>query len=328
MRLKNKPRFCLNAQQSPTFFNLNRYLRELGWVETSFNWQADFSENNLQFNSSAAEQLEFKHLLAQLVAKCSPQIMPTTYCVNDHNWMSVLDEMLGTNSFNPPSIWILKPALLNNGKHIKIFQGKNELIKHFMNPNRMGGEHVLQKYINTPHLLREHHKYSIRLFVITTNYAGSFLYPHGYFNVALHAFNPKEFTDLRSHLTNEHLCGDESNVVQIPTQRFELFQCFYPQIKNIVSVTLNQLQQQHPKAFMCNQQQTLAIFGFDFMVDEHQRVWLLEANHGPCFPINDHHSLQKHLYYDFWQAFIAHFVAPIAQRYTFETNHGPLFEHI
>ncbi len=41
------------------------------------------------------------------------------------------------------------------------------------------------------------------------------------------------------------------------------------------------------------------------------RPWLLEANHGPCFPKSDDHPLQKYLYYDFWQALIDNFVSPI-----------------
>jgi hypothetical protein len=312
--------FFLNEAQSPTHYNLCRYLQELGWSATCFEKQANFGDGNLKFNLQATEQLEFKHRLASLVNKYCSQVMPVTYCINDQNWLTVLQYIadkyyhqdLRYRDQVENLVWILKPALLNNGKDIKIFQKLSELEQHFLSNRRMGGEQVLQQYLAEPHLLRDKHKYSIRMFVVLTNYAGAYLYPHGYFNVALHPFEPRSFIDLRSHLTNEHLREDETNVVQIPAQRFATFGVFYPLIKSIVALIIDGLQQLYPQAFVCNKQRKLAIFGFDFMVDKTQRLWLLEANHGPCFPINDEHPLQKHLYYDFWQAFIASFVLPIA----------------
>ncbi len=150
------------------------------------------------------------------------------------------------------------------------------------------------------------------MFVVTTNYGGSYLYPYGYYNVALYPFAATQFADLRPHLTNEHLQEDEANVIQIPSQRFASFASLYPSLKAIVTATIKGLQQQYPAAFTCRKVRTLAIYGFDFLVDDHGRVWLLEANHGPCFPVADDHPLQNYLYRDFWQDFIASFVEPIA----------------
>jgi tubulin--tyrosine ligase len=318
--MNRKLRFCLKASQSPTHYNLSRYLQEQNWCLSPTNEQADFSDENFQFNLKASEQLEYKHLLAQLVAKNCPELMPTTYCINDQNWPQVLNQ-LASDYYLPNDLllnqidnlaWILKPSLLNNGKEIKIFQKLTDLEAHFLSSKRLGGEHVLQRYLANPHLLRDERKYSIRMFVITTNYAGSFLYPYGYYNVALHPYAANDFKDLRSHLTNEHLQGHEANVLQIPAQRFVEFAALYPQIKIMVTAIIKALEQAHPHAFVTNKTRTLAIYGFDFLVDSTGRLWLIEANHGPCFPILDEHPLQGHLYYDFWQNFIKNFVLPIA----------------
>ena len=327
-------RYCLKQSQSPSHYNLCRYLQEQGWRASAFNWLARFSDENFQFNLEAAQQLEYKHLLAQLVAKFCPKVMPDTYCINDLNWPDVLNKIAnqyylqGSQLVNQIEdlVWILKPALLNNGKEIKIFQSINELEKHFLSSERLGGEHVLQQYLTKPHLLRNEHKYSIRMFVVLTNYAGVYLYPHGYFNVALHPFAAQDFKDLRSHLTNEHLQDDEVNVVQIPSERFESFASLYPQIKNMVTDLTQGLACLYPQAFISGKHRTLAIFGFDFMVDNEERLWFLEANHGPCFPTSDEHPLQSHLYYQFWQAFIASFVVPIALRLSPSEIHYHLFE--
>lgn len=326
--------YCL-TQQSPTSYNLAKYLQQQGWRSTYFNWRADFGEKNLQFNQSAAETLEFKHLLAQLVAQYCPHTMPETYVINDDNWSTVLSDIADKYYLQNQQVidhiddlvWILKPSFLNNGQHIKIFTHLSQLEQHYLQSDRLGGEHVLQRYLTNPHLLRGH-KYTTRLFVIISNYAGAFLYPDGYVNVALLPYQPEDCTDLSSHLTNEHLREDEANVIQIPTQEFDFFPAVYRQIASIVTDIINALQQHCPQAFAATKPRTLAIFGFDFINDEDGRVWLLEANHGPCFPIEDHHPLQKYLYADFWQEFISNFVLPIAKQQAAEDIKYPHFQRI
>ncbi|KTD16000.1 Tubulin-tyrosine ligase family [Legionella lansingensis] len=330
--------YALKSGESPTHYNLHRYLQEQGWRSSAFNWRADFSDKNLQFHLPAAQCLEFKHLLAQLIEQYCPSVMPVTYGINDSNWPEVLGHMADSYYLQTEQyfdkidnlVWILKPALLNNGREIKIFERLSDLEAHFLSSQRLGGEHVLQQYITEPHLLKppNGHKYSIRMFVILTNYGGCYLYPLGYFNVALHSYMPWEFSDLRPHLTNEHLHEEEANVVQIPTDRFDFFHLFYPQIKTILTSVLKALQQQYSQAFICDAQRAIALFGFDFIVDKNQRLWLLEANHGPCFPVDDDHPLQKHLYYDFWQALIKSFVLPIANQDRQEEIDYGLFEKI
>lgn len=312
-------RFCLKASKSPTYYNLSRYLQEQGWQETRFQWWANFSAENFEFDLQAAQQLEFKHLLAQLIEQYCPEVMPKTYCLNDYNWPQILAQLAREYYQTNPQVldersqlaWILKPALLNNGKGIKIFHRLSELEQHFSGGKRLGGAHVLQRYLS-PHLLRDARKYSIRMFVILSNYAGNFLYPFGYYNVAQYRFAEGDYHDLRSHLTNEHLSGEEANVLQIPTKQFAAFTDLYPQIKTLVTNTLHGLEQLYPQAFICDKKRKLAIYGFDFQVENTGRLWLLEANHGPCFPLSDEHPLQRYLYYDFWQAFITSFVKPIA----------------
>jgi len=334
-KIMHRYHFYLPEKQSPTYFNLAKYLEQQGWFSTRYKWLANFSEQNFKFDVIAAECLEFKNFLAQLVQEYCPEVSPPTYCINDRNWSSVLSD-IADKYYRKDNIlldqvdnlvWILKPAHLNNGRHIKIFQEISQIERHYISSNRLGGEHVLQQYIVHPHLLRGH-KYSIRMFVVITNYAGAHIYPHGYFNVAQHPYQPHAFQDLRSHLTNEHLSKDEVNVIQIPSAGFDIFPPLYQQIKMIVSSILNGLKKSYPHAFVCQKNRALAIFGFDFIVDDEMRVWLLEANHGPCFPIEDEHPLQKYLYYDFWQAFIASFVFPIAKRQSLQKIQHQSFEPI
>lgn len=313
--------FYLNESLSPTYYNLSQRLQALGWQACQQPEQADFGESHFQFDRDATEQLEFKHRLAELITANCPELMPLTYCIHDQNWPIILQVIADRYYFQdvhyiderPDLVWILKPALLNNGQGIKIFQRLSQIEQHFLSNKRWGGEHVLQQYIVEPDLLRGHYKYSIRLFVVATNYAGSFLYPDGYFNVALNPYSSNDFNDIRPHLTNEHLTEQEVNVVQIPAQRFAHFNHLYLQLKEFISQTMGALVQRYPEAFEVKQQRQLAILGFDFMLDKNQQPWLLEVNHGPCFPTTNSHPLQSYLYDAFWQDFIASFVLPIAK---------------
>lgn len=328
-------RFYLQKHLSPTAYNLSRYLEARGWQFSTLA-QADFSEAHLGFNEDAALCLEYKHLLATLVAEACPQVMPVTYYIDDHNWPGVLSR-LADDFYRKESyvysqlenlVWILKPALLNNGQSIHLFQNINQLAQHFTQPHRLGGEHVLQQYISNPHLLRDYRKYSIRHFLVLTNFAGAFLYPYGYFNVAMHPYAANNVRDLKSHLTNEHLYGHEPNVIQIPTARFDLHASLYPQIKNILMELVRALQRRFPEAFVFEQRRMFALFGVDFMVDASGRVWLLEVNHGPCFPVTDEHPLQAHLYKDFWRAIIDYFVLPVANNEDVDAMITSVFDNI
>lgn len=304
-------RFNLEENHSPTYHNLSRHLQALGWKKTHLEFRSHLCEKHFAFNAAAAQCLEYKHLLAKLAQNYGTEALPTTLNINDINWPSVLADL----AKEVPGAWILKPSLLNNGQYIKIFDAISALEKHYAQGNRLGGEHVLQRYIARPHLLKgpsEGHKYSVRLFVVLTNFAGAFLYPRGYFNVALKPYDANNTANLAAHLTNEHLFENTHNIIQIPTTQYDLFKPLYPKMKIVASDIVKALQQQYPKAFMLETSPALALFGFDFMVDADEKVWLLEANHAPCFPIEDDHPLQNTLYHDFWRALIERFIAPIA----------------
>lgn len=315
--LFNQYFYALNRQkQSPTSKLLALQLKKMGWKNIVFPQLADFSENDLRFAEPAARALEHKHLFAQLCQKYCPESIPATFLINDENWadkLAILNDIYYKNiaSNDPSLVWILKPALLNNGEAIHLFQHINDIEQHYINPRRLGGPHVLQRYINNPHLLqgpKKGHKYSLRLFMALSSVAGAFLYPHGYFNIALEPYCADDYEDLSAHLTNEHLSHEKPNVVQIPTWQYALFKPFYPQIKKILTSLIKGLKNDYPSAFSDKKKAKLALFGMDFIVDAHEKVWLIEANHAPCFPTNAQHPLYETLYEPFWYAFVETFI--------------------
>ena len=311
----NKKYFHLAYARSPTEFNIKNQLVALGWRPTIWPWRAHFASHHLQFNPQVAETLEFKHLLARFMKDKCPQWFLPTFCLDDENWPSVLTEV---EQNLEAKVWILKPALLNNGQHIRLFDSLSAIDIYLQNTQRLGGEYVLQPYLADPHLLSDNRKYSIRMFLVLSSYCGCFLYPQGYFNVAHHPYQKNNLLDLRSHLTNEHLSSDQINVTQIPSEKFLHFSAIYPSIRQITQDLVIALATSFPQAFNPSERK-LAFFGLDFMLDASGKVWFLEANHGPCFPMERHHPLQAHLYQKFWQEVVHCFIHPLISAERSET---------
>ena len=359
-------RFHFLDDQSPTHHQLAQFMQSFGFKRTKWAFRAHFSERNLNVSPELCECLEFKHRLAQMVQHYCPTVMPETHMFNEFSWSTSLSDIAnthyttGTLQFNDKVddlAWILKPALLNNGQHIKIFDRLSQMEAYLLSSNRLGGPHVLQRYISNPDLF-DGRKYSLRFFVVITQEAGAFLYQQGYLNVAKANYNANDFTDLSAHLTNEHLINhvaparagihpcsdsppgseiafrlrgndraqDSSSVVQIPTADVAGYSSWYPQIQSIVKAVTTGLESAFPHAFVAQKERTFAVFGFDFMLDSQQRAWLLEVNHGPCFPIEEHHPLQQTLYRSFWEAMVQKFVLPIATNQPMDVTGSASFE--
>ena len=127
-------RFYFSDEPSPTLVQLARFMQSSGIKRTQWPFRANFSERNLNLAPDLCECLEFKHRLAQWVQTQCPKVMPETYLLDDVSWPACLSDLahahyaMNAYAFNDSVTdlaWILKPALLNNGQHIKIF---NKLI--------------------------------------------------------------------------------------------------------------------------------------------------------------------------------------------------------
>ncbi|NDH09152.1 MAG: tubulin-tyrosine ligase [Gammaproteobacteria bacterium] len=296
--------FHLQAFASPAACMLHTVMQQRGWVEAV---PAFFSDAALIFPEDIATTLEYKHLLA---AHCQDQgfdFLPLTYHIDDNSWADVLRAL-------PKDIskWILKPSMLNNGQDIHLFHDQADIVAHFLSPHRMGGPQVLQAYIDKPHLLKgpnSGHKYSLRLFVIACLPYGIFLYPEGYYNVSLFPYVADHRDSLQGHVTNEHVLKDRRNVIQIPSSQYQAI--FGPCEEAIFSLLKTLF-----SSFSYPQTSTLQLgfFGMDLMLDHDEKLWLLEANHGPCFPVSSDHPLQLPLYQGFWESMLIELLEPLAAK--------------
>jgi tubulin--tyrosine ligase len=296
--------------KSPTHTNLARFLKAEGWKSSRFSAQAFVNDTWLQFLPQLSETLEYKHLLAAFLKENQlAYLMPETFFIDDQIWPSVLAKIDHSQFAKIP--WILKPSMLNNGQHIHIFHDLDAVEAHFLSPQRMGGPQVLQRYIVKPQLIQgptAGHKFSIRVLVVISTHLGSALFPSGYLNIALKPYQENNFSQLEAHLTNEHLSNERLNVVQRLSDEMVIFQPYKAGIITTCQLVVKTLRAQFANIWQ-DSQPRMACFGFDFMVEaEGNKLWLLEVNHGPCFPVEDSHPLFNTLYRPFWQQLIKQFI--------------------
>ncbi|RUP16260.1 tubulin-tyrosine ligase family-domain-containing protein [Jimgerdemannia flammicorona] len=153
-------------------------------------------------------------------------------------------------------------------------------------------EWVIQRYISRPLLLRNRRKFHIRAYVLAVSNIRVYLYRD---MLALFALNPYSVTDLHdklAHLTNTCLQTDQTAFEEDESVRlfWDLEQKgltgpelegMFEQMKQILADTFDACAgemttfQAMPNAF--------ELFGFDFLMDEDRKVYLLEANSFPDF---------------------------------------------
>lgn len=301
-------------------YHISRLLAQRGWVEAANAASSGLGDRHLSINDEISKNFEYKHLLAKLLEKCEPPLMPLTYAINDENCQQVFAQMIYEHylinrqyqTTIPHLKWILKPSMLNNGDEIHLFNNVEEIKKHYASAKRVGGEHVLQRYISNPALI-DGRKYTYRLHMVLTNYAGVFLYDQGYINISALPFSAQDdFQNRKMHITNYVLDGVLSHIEQRSTNTLANFASVYEQMRQIVTAVISALIKQNPGYLQPTAERHFEIFGLDFMADETGKLWLLEINQGPDAPTFEENHLHATLWQRFWQDMIDEFAIPCA----------------
>ncbi|RXM98993.1 Tubulin--tyrosine ligase [Acipenser ruthenus] len=193
------------------------------------------------------------------------------------------------------SVWIAKSSAGAKGAGILISSDANELLEFI---DDQGQVHVIQKYLEKPLLLEPgHRKFDIRSWVLVDHQYSIYLYKEGVLRTSSEPYDSSDLQDKTSHLTNhciqkEHsknygkyeegneMFFDEFSQYLLNSHNTALDSSILPQIKQIIR-----------SCFLCIEPtistkhlsyQSFQLFGFDFMVDEDLKVWLIEINGAPA----------------------------------------------
>ncbi|XP_019468407.1 probable tubulin polyglutamylase TTLL2 isoform X3 [Meleagris gallopavo] len=204
-----------------------------------------------------------------------------------------------------PSYWICKPVHLSRGRGILIFQDIKDLVYHCTV--------IVQKYISNP-LLISGYKLDLRLYVCVTSFCPLtiYIYEEGLVRFATEKFDLSSLDNVYAHLTNTSInkygasyktfkegigCGCKWTFSKFRSY-LRIFgvddMLLWQKMNNIVILTLLAVTPL-PEASNC-----FELFGFDILIDDKFKPWLLEVNYNPalCLDCSIDDTVKRKLLHD------------------------------
>ncbi|GAA6110666.1 tubulin--tyrosine ligase [Tachysurus ichikawai] len=193
------------------------------------------------------------------------------------------------------TVWIAKSSAGAKGAGILISQDANQLLEFIDN---QGQVHVIQKYLERPLLLEPgHRKFDIRSWVLVDHQYNIYLYREGVLRTSSEPYNSSDLQDMTSHLTNHCIQKEQSqNYGRYEEGNEMFFNEFRHYLLNVHNISMEtsilpQINHIIRSCLMCIEPaistkhlsyQSFQLFGFDFMLDENFKVWLIEINGAPA----------------------------------------------
>ncbi|KAJ8602729.1 hypothetical protein CTAYLR_003791 [Chrysophaeum taylorii] len=195
----------------------------------------------------------------------------------------------------PGSLWIMKPVGLSRGRGISLASDLEDV--------RYSEPVVIQEYLAAP-LLLDSHKFDLRLYVLVTSFSPLevFIYRSGFARVATREYSIDSLRDKIVHLTNASIqrksgescaplrfaspeeAGGTKCSLEYLRRRLEAtravergwFDDAWREICILVLKSLVCVEDSIP-----HQPNSFEVFGYDVILDQGMRPWLLEVNASP-----------------------------------------------
>ncbi|ESO94229.1 hypothetical protein LOTGIDRAFT_118802 [Lottia gigantea] len=205
------------------------------------------------------------------------------------------EELLKYGSSNSESqIWIAKSSSGAKGDGIKISNNIQDLLDHIDHQHQ---SYIIQKYLHNPFLLNHRRKFDIRCWVLLNSNQQVYLFNQGVLRTASESYNVSDLTNITSHLTNHSLQQEKSKNFGVYEEGNEMFYDEFneyllktrgetmeariiPQIKDIIKSAFSIILQNLDTRGL--DYKSFQLFGFDFLLDDTLKVWLLEINGAPA----------------------------------------------
>ena len=194
--------------------------------------------------------------------------------------------------------WICKPADMSRGRGIFVFKDLSDLTYDCTA--------VVQRYISHPYLIGGY-KFDLRIYVSVPSYHPLRIYIHeeGLVRFSTDKYDLDKLGNLFSHLTNTSInkhspmygadkdqigSGCKWTITQLRhyfRQENINDRALWLKIINIIILTLIMQHSQVPPAENCYE-----LYGFDIIIDENLKPWLLEVNFSPAMGCDSHVDIQ------------------------------------
>ena len=214
-------------------------------------------------------------------------IMPQTFLLSKE-YMGFIEEFSRIKKTNEYNIWIVKPVGRSRGKGIFLIDDMSDV--------PLSESYLVQRYLTNPLLLDEGYKFDMRIYTLitSTNPLEMFLYKDGFARVSNELFS-LDIKNIRTHLTNaaiqnrranqknyEKLYGGSKISLDLLKYKLEkqynidFDELIWPQVKELILKALIACQHDIPYC-----PSTFEMFGFDVIIDDNYKCWLLEINSSP-----------------------------------------------
>eukprot|EP01084_Bolivina_argentea_P293556 504893_1 len=283
--------------------------------KTLFVWQR---VNHFQNNRELVHKDRLKYNISQFTCHGGKVgyewglLMPTTF-VLPHEYTFFVKAFLEIEDNNSTSkegesnnLWIMKPVARSRGRGIKII--------HDFASVRYSEKVVIQKYVHKP-LLLNGYKFDLRLYVLVTSFQPieAFIFKEGFarFSTELYTLKVEDHANQFVHLTNssiqqhnlysseededaggisndnplkeaeqtEEAAGSKTTLSFLWRKLQDEGITVSTLWKDICKVVIKALLCSEPK--IPNQPNAFELFGFDIVIDEDLKPWLLEVNYSP-----------------------------------------------
>lgn len=217
---------------------------------------------------------------------------PTTFILpNDYTrFLGEYNKLRQTGG--PTVYWICKPVDLSRGRGIFIFEDLKDLVYDC--------SVIVQRYISNPQLISGY-KFDLRIYVCVKSFHPLTVYIHqeGLVRFATEKYNLSSLHNLFAHLTNTSINKfgpfyktEKQRVGRGCKWTMSKFRHFlqgqdiselllWQRISNIVTLTLLSIAPSVPSCPNC-----VELFGFDILIDQKFKPWLLEVNYSPALTLD------------------------------------------
>ena len=241
-----------------------------------------------------ALQKEGKHEEAQ-----GMDFFPITYSM-PAEYSNFVDEFKKHSN----SVWIMKPVGRSQGKGIFLFTKLSQVSQwkcefRWKPENPQAESYVVQKYLSNP-LLVGGKKFDLRIYVLVTSYTPlvAYLYRTGFARFTHHRYssNPEDIANSHMHLTNVAVQKTSVNYDADTGGKWDLRllklflmskygqekvnDCFF-KIEQIFIRSLLSVQR-----VMIHDKHCFELYGYDILVDENLKPWIIEVNASPSMTAN------------------------------------------
>ena len=236
--------------------------------------------------------------------------LPLTFLIQDglnDPQMRQFESYFEENSAKKGNLWIVKPGENSNcGLGIHVL-GELEEIRRAVSCTRTvtgrSRSYIVQKYLEKP-LLVNRRKFDIRCYALVTGINGhiqGYFYHEGYLRTSSKEYTLKNLSNRFIHLTNDAVQkksddygrfenGNKLSYIEFhrylqsnfPNQ-VDFYAQIWPEIRRLVT---DSLLATYRFLDPVRRKHSFEILGYDFMIDEQFKVWLIEVNTNPCLELS------------------------------------------